>query len=117
MRMLIELADGSAVGALLEDRAIARDFSRLLPLGATLEDYASTEKIIYLPRRLDTTGAEAGCAPSSGDITYYAPWGNIAIFYRDFGYASGLIKLGVIESGLDALKGPHNIDATLNLAK
>ncbi|MEH7502625.1 cyclophilin-like fold protein [Neobacillus drentensis] len=22
--------------------------------------------------------------PSVGDFTYYSPWGNLAIFYRDF---------------------------------
>jgi hypothetical protein len=31
-----------------------------------------------------------------GDITYYAPWGNLAIFYRDFGYSPGLVRLGHI---------------------
>jgi hypothetical protein len=29
------------------------------------------------------------------------PWGNLAIFYRDFRYSKGLIPLGVIESGVD----------------
>ncbi|MNU08615.1 hypothetical protein D3C72_2547400 [compost metagenome] len=38
-----------------------------------------------------------------GDLTYYAPWGNLAIFYKDFDYSSGLIHLGVIESGIDRL--------------
>ena len=38
--------------------------------------------------------APSGCNSSVGDFTYYSPWGNLAIFYRDFGFASGLIKLG-----------------------
>jgi hypothetical protein len=40
---------------------------------------------------LFTAGAPAGSDPSVGDITYYAP-GNLAIFYRDFGYSRGLFK-------------------------
>ena len=33
----------------------------------------------------------------------YAPWGNLAIFYRDFGYSAGLIKLGRFDTGIEAL--------------
>ncbi len=51
----------------------------LLPLSVTLTDYASTEKISDLPRRLATDGAPDGFDPSAGDIGYYAPWGNLAI--------------------------------------
>jgi hypothetical protein len=36
----------------------------------------------------------AGSEASVGDITYYAPWENLAIFYNDFGYASRLVILG-----------------------
>jgi hypothetical protein len=69
----------------------------------TLEDYAATEKISDLPRRLSTEGAPAGSDPSIGDIAYYSPWGNLAIFYKDFRYSSELIKLGKIDSGVEAL--------------
>lgn len=96
--------DGKAITATLFDNATARDFVALLPLTLTLEDYASTEKITYLPKKLSTTGAPAGFDPSIGDITYYAPWGNLAIFHKDFGYSEGLVHLGRIEDGIDALK-------------
>jgi hypothetical protein len=33
---------------------------------------------------------------------HYAPWGNLAIFYRDFDYSDGLVKLGALTSGIDA---------------
>lgn len=95
--------DGKAVEASLLDNATARDLVSLLPLTLTLEDYASTEKIGYLPRKLSTAGAPAGSDPSVGDITYYAPWSNLAIFYKDAGYARGLIPLGRFDSGIDAL--------------
>ena len=95
--------DGKAVEATLLDNATARDFLSLLPITLTFEDYATTEKIAYPPRKLSTVGAPAGSDPSVGDIAYYAPWGNLAIFYKDFGYSKGLVKLGRIDSGIEAL--------------
>jgi hypothetical protein len=79
----------------------------------TLEDYASTEKIGYPPRKLSTTGAPAGVDPSVGDIAYYAPSGNLAIFYKDFGYSRGLIGLGRIDSRLEALNVPGSLKVTI----
>jgi len=83
----------------MQDNPTTRDFLAMLPLTVSLEDYAGTEKITRLSKRLSTQDAPAGSDPSVGDFTYYSPWGNIAIFYRDFGYADGLIILGTIESG------------------
>lgn len=80
--------------AVLHDNAAARDFAKLLPLRLTVRDYARTELIADLPQKLSREGAPDGFDPSVGDITYYAPWGNLAIFYRDAPFASGLISLG-----------------------
>lgn len=102
------------LAARLEDNAAARDFAALLPLELTLKDYASTEKIAHLPRKLSVDGAPEGVDPAVGDIAYYAPWGNLAIYYSDFGYSRGLVRLGRIESGanqLASLEGPVTIEA------
>ena len=102
--MKIRLSAGNTVlTATMLDNETTRDFMSLLPLTVTFKDYAGTEKITYLPRRLSTQGAPAGTDPSVGDIAYYAPWGNIAIFYQDFGFSEGLIKLGNIASGIKEL--------------
>jgi hypothetical protein len=102
--MRIKISTGNAVlTATMLDNATSRDFMSLLPLKLTLKDYAGTEKISDLPRKLSTQGAPSGSDPSVGDITLYAPWGNLAIFYKDFGYASGLIILGKIDSGVEKL--------------
>lgn len=103
--MHIRIRDGErTLTARLEDSAAARDFAAMLPVELTLKDYASTEKIADLPRQLSTEGAPAGADPVVGDIAYYAPWGNLAIYYRDFGYSRGLVRLGRIESGVEALR-------------
>ena len=107
-------AGATTLTARLEDSAAARDFAALLPLQLTLKDYASTEKIANLPRKLSTEGAPDGVDPDVGDIAYYAPWGNLAVYYRDFGYSRGLVRLGRIESGAQALasiEGPVSIEA------
>jgi len=109
--------EGTSITATLEDNKAVRDFVSLLPLAVTLKDYASTEKVADLPRRLNTEDASQGVDPAVGDITYYAPWGNLAIFYEDFGYASGLVKLGTIDSGIEALKRPGPISATIELVE
>ena len=83
MKISIKIQD-KVVTATLMDNATSRDFVSLLPMDLTLEDYASTEKISTLPKRLSTEGAPPGSDPSLGDIAYYAPWGNLAIFYKDF---------------------------------
>ncbi len=105
------------VTATLTDSEAARDFVSLLPLTLTLQDYAGTEKISDLPKRLSTKGAPAGSDPSVGDIAYYAPWGNLAIFYRDFGYSSGLVILGEIDGGMEAFNAPGSVKATIELVK
>lgn len=87
----------------LEDNPASRDLVSLLPLTLSFEDYNGTEKIAYPPRKLKTQGAPSSCDPSVGSFTYYAPWGNLAIFYRDFRHSNGLVPLGRIQSGMEKL--------------
>jgi hypothetical protein len=108
--------DGKASEATLLDNATARDFVSLLPLTLTLEDYASTEKIGYPPRKLSTDGAPPGADPAPGDIAYYVPCGNVAIFYKDAGYAEGLVMLGRVDSGVEALSVRGPLKATIQEA-
>ncbi|MEE6132043.1 cyclophilin-like fold protein [Priestia sp. GS2] len=87
----------------MNDNSTSRDFLELLPLTLTFKDYARKEKVSNPPRQLSEEGAPSGIEPRVGDVTYYAPWGNLAIFYEDFSYSSGLIKLGEVESGLESI--------------
>lgn len=112
--MKIQLTvDGRTVTATLANNPTTRDFLSLLPLTLTLEDYAGTEKIAYLSRKLSNEGAPAGIDPEVGDITYYAPWGNLALFYKDFGYAKGLIKLGSIDGGMEVFSISGSVSVTI----
>ncbi|MEH2421481.1 MAG: cyclophilin-like fold protein [Nostoc sp.] len=116
MKISIKVKD-KTVTATLNDNKTTQDFISLLPLTLTLEDYARTEKISDLPERLSTEDAPSGSDPAIGDIAYYAPWGNLAIFYRDFGYANGLVILGKIDSGVEAFNVPGSVEMTIELAQ
>jgi hypothetical protein len=108
MRISITAADQTFT-AVLEDSEAARDFAALLPIELTLSDYNRTEKIADLPKRLSTAGASDGVDPTVGDIAYFAPWGNLAIFYRDFSYSRGLVRLGRLEGGVEALTTTNGV--------
>ena len=97
------IVGSETLSATLDETPAGRDFARLLPLELSLSDYHATEKIADLPRELDTTGAPASYSPEAGDITYYAPWGNLAIFYKPFRTSSGLVRLGAFDGPIDAL--------------
>lgn len=105
------------VTATIEDNQTSRDFVALLPLTLEMEDFHGTEKISDLPGRLSTEGAPTGYAPTEGDITYYAPWGNLAIFYRDFSHSKGLIRLGQLDSGSELFKQGGGLKATIERAE
>jgi hypothetical protein len=96
--------DGRPVDAVLNDSPAARDFFELLPLTLDLEDFHGTERVVDLPRELDTAGAPEPIAATVGDIAYYAPWGNLALFYRDGPAPSpDLLVLGHLDVSADQL--------------
>lgn len=99
------------------DNPTSRDFLNQLPLTLTLKDYAGTEKISYLPKKLSTKDAPAGSDPNVSDFAYYSPWGNLAIYYRDFGYSDGLIILGSVEPGGAEKLARMNGDFTATLER
>ena len=89
--MKIKITVGQRViTATMADNAAAQDFVSRLPLEVTLNDYNNTEKIFYPSPKLD--------------ITIYAPWGNVAIFYKKWSQSSDLILIGSIDGdGIKAL--------------
>jgi hypothetical protein len=109
--------DDTEIVVRIADNPTSRDFVSLLPLTLAFEDFASMEKISYLPRELTTEGS-TGSAPTNGDLIYFVPWGNLGFFYnadrRDASYDDRVILIGTIETGdefLDSLEtGPVRAD-------
>lgn len=116
MKIIVDVEGQSLSATLYEDRSAAADFAALLPLQLTLSDYGSVEKISNLPEALSTQGEPNGCAAKAGDITYYAPWGNLAIFLKDFRHAAGLVQMGCFDGDISALRRSGPIEVTLRRA-
>lgn len=111
-------ADGVVIATgTLDNNDSARDFAALLPLNLLLKDYAATEKIADLPRALSVKGAPTAYKPLAADINYYAPWGNLAVFYKNGHLSSGLVRLGRIESGMDAILGAEASAVRIELVR
>lgn len=109
--------NGSPYAATLDDTPPARDFASLLPLDLLLRDYHGIEKVADLPRDLDTSGAPASYEPRAGDITVFAPWGNIAIFYKPFRASPGLVRLGAFDQLPEALGGAGDLTVRIERAR
>lgn len=103
------------ITATMDDNAAAKDFISLLPITLSLEDYNGIEKISDIPKKLSTTGTPQGHDPSVGDICLYAPWGNLAIFYKDFGYSNGLVLLGKIDGNVNVFNTTGTLMAKFEL--
>lgn len=91
--------DDQTMIAVLYDNPTARDFYSMLPLDLGIDDYAHNEKIAYLPRSLTEDGSGPFGNERPGDLCYFAPWGNLALFYADYRWSSRLIRLGRFEDG------------------
>ncbi|WP_404293892.1 cyclophilin-like fold protein [Microvirga sp. RSM25] len=87
----------------LHDNPSARDFLSLLPLDLMIDDHGSNEKIAYLPRKLTEQGSRAFDDAAPGDFGYFAPWGNLAMYYGSYHYSEGVIRLGRFESSFEPL--------------
>ncbi len=94
--------NGMTMTASLYDNPSARDFASMLPLDLTIEDFGGNEKIVHLPRKLTEDGAGPFGNEQPGDLCYFRPWGNLALFYGDYRW-DGLIRLGRFDDGFDPL--------------
>ena len=97
------LFDRHTVDATLYDNPSARDFASMLPLDLKIEDYSTNEKIAYLPRKLTEEGSGPFGNEQPGDVCYYAPWGDVILFYAAYRYSSGLIRLGRVDGGIEPM--------------
>ena len=108
MRVCVQ-AKGNKIVFELNDGQAAKELYDQLPLTIQVEDYSDDEKIFYPPKKLNTKNTALADA-KAGTIAYYAPWGDVVMFYEDFGKANGLYELGKAISG-----GEHIQNLTGNI--
>lgn len=97
----------------IEATPAAREFLAQLPLDLTLKSFGGNEMIADLPRPLTREGAPTAITPRKGDVTFYAPWGNLALFYADGHHSPGLIHLGRIEGDVALLKAAQPLKISI----
>lgn len=105
VRLVLAGAPDRPVLVRMNDNDAARDFLSLLPLEIAFSDFNGTEKTADLPRKLSLGNSPTSFDPEKGSFAHFIPWGNLAVFYRDFRYSRNLVPLGKVESGLDVLAG------------
>ena len=84
----------------LNDSPAAQSLLSQLPLTVAVEDFSTNEKVFYPPQELDTSDtplAEGG----AGTLAYYAPWGDVVLFYDSFSANGSLYELGEAVSGAE----------------
>ncbi len=93
----------------LEENDAAKDFVNRLPMTVVFEDFGRYERIAYLKTPLNLGQAPTSMTPESGDITYYIPWNNIAVFTNPFRASENLVPLGALpKEALEAIKRSSN---------
>ncbi|HET7397810.1 MAG TPA: cyclophilin-like fold protein [Intrasporangium sp.] len=103
--VLLRVPDGTAT-VTLDDTPAAQAFAAQLPLRLTLRDPMGQAKSGQLPSSIDVTGARPVFHPRVGELYYWAPSHSVAIFCDDLGQSvppPGLVRLGVVESGLASI--------------
>lgn len=96
--------DGGAVVYELNDSAAADSLLAQLPLTIEVEDYSTNEKIFYPPQALDTADTPTAQG-GAGTLAYYAPWGDVVLFYGGYNQNPSLYELGQAVSGGELVGG------------
>ena len=112
-------AKHAVLTATLSDSEAARGFASLLPLTLTLNDLFCREKYAHLPRAI-SEGGKRTRTYEVGDIAYWPPGPDVAIFYRHDGRQipdPGIVMIGKVDSGVSALDGAGSTNVTIALMK
>jgi hypothetical protein len=118
MRINVRIAD-QLLTATSADNATARDFVSVLPLSVSMKDLFGREKYGDLPRAL----AEVGPRKSRydvGDIAYWSPDHQFAIYYHQDGESipsPGIIPIAKIDSGTEVFNVRGQVRVTIEIAK
>ena len=106
--------DNKTLTATLADNGTARDFVSLLPLTLTMNDLFGREKFGHLPRAISDKGKRTHTY-EIGDIAYWSPGPDVAIYYHHDGEQipdPGIIVIGKIDSGV----APLNVRGSVKVA-
>lgn len=96
----------------LNNSKAAQDLVNQNPSSVKIGNYSNDEKTFYPDKDLDLANTPKANAVV-GTLAYFAPWGDVCLFYRDFGSDPGLYELGTTTSGkndISKLSGTTKIE-------
>src|SRR5437762_1675356 len=114
MKIRLKIAN-KEITATLIDSETTRDFVSLLPLTLMLNDLFGREKFGHLPRAI-SQGGKRTRTYEVGDVIYWSPGPDVAMFYRQDGQSipsPGIIVMGKIDSGVEAPNVPGSVKVTI----
>ena len=117
MNITVKIGDRSMTATLNKSKT-AQDFVSLLPLTLTMNDLFGREKFANLPRAVSTESARTHTY-EVGDLAYWSPGSDLAIFYKHDGQkvpSPGLILIGKLDSGVEAFNVPGSVKVEIELA-
>src|SRR5438876_10552928 len=106
MKIRLKIED-KVLTATLIDSKTTRDFVSLLPLTLKMNDLFRREKFAHLPRAISEEGKRTHTY-EIGQVVYWSPGPDVAIYYRNDGEKipnPGIIVIGKIDSGVEVLDG------------
>jgi len=118
MKIRLKVED-RVITATLIDSKTTQDFISLLPLTLTMNDLFRREKFGHLPRAISKEGKRTHTY-EVGDIAYWPPGPDVAIFYRHDGQEipdPGIIVIGKMDSGMEAFDVPGSVRVTVEFIK
>ncbi|QGY42026.1 hypothetical protein GM415_09075 [Pseudodesulfovibrio cashew] len=100
--MKVEISsNGKTATFQLYDTAAAREFYNQLPLELDLTNFRDAQWMFYPPEKLNVKANEAYHDGKKGELSYYAPWGDVFMLYKDFYAGDEMHRLGIGLSGVD----------------
>lgn len=100
------------------DTPTGQDLLSRLPLTLDFEDLSNREKVGHIDPDLNMNGMPEGDDPITGDLGYYAPWGNVVLYYDDVARYEGIARIGTIHGDLSIISGQtEDFTATLEAAE
>ncbi len=95
------LSQGKRATFRLYDTVAAGELYAQLPLELDLSNFRDAQWMFYPPEKLNVKADEAYHDGKKGELSYYAPWGDVFMLYKDFYAGDEMHRLGVGLSGVD----------------
>lgn len=83
----------------LYDTVAAKQFYNQLPLQSDLTNFRDAQWMFYPPEKLNVTAREAYHDGKKGELSYYEPWGDVFMLYKDFYASDEMLRLGIRDRG------------------